>query len=79
MQGSLASMPRARRPSARPRGAVAKLDSLDLVERRESAAVITAKGKAMTDRVDAARERTGGTIFETWDPREVLVERRSLG
>ena len=53
---------------------VAKLESLGLVERRGSAAdrrvreaVITPKGKAMTDLVDAARERIGRAIFETWD------------
>ena len=57
---------------------VAKLESLGLVERREGAtdrrvreAVVTAKGKAMTDRVDAARERMGSIIFESWDPREL--------
>jgi len=57
---------------------VAKLESLGLVERRESAAdrrvreaIVTAKGKAMTDRVDAARERIGGVIFETWDPHDI--------
>ena len=50
---------------------VAKLESLGLVERRGSAAdrrvreaVITPKGKAMTDLVDAARERIGRAIFE---------------
>jgi DNA-binding MarR family transcriptional regulator len=57
---------------------VAKLDSLGLVKRRESAAdhrvceaVITPKGKTMTDLVDAARERIGRTIFKTWAPRDV--------
>jgi DNA-binding MarR family transcriptional regulator len=57
---------------------VAKLESLGLVERQGSAtdrrvreAVITRKGKAMTDRVDAARERIGRAIFETWDPHDV--------
>jgi DNA-binding MarR family transcriptional regulator len=57
---------------------VAKLESLGLVERRGSAgdrrlrqASVTAKGKAMTDRVDAARERIGQAIFKTWDRREV--------
>lgn len=57
---------------------VAKLESLDLVERRESAAdrrvreaVISPKGKAMTDRIDAARDRIGRAIFETWDERDV--------
>jgi len=57
---------------------VAKLESLGLVERREGAtdrrvreAVITAKGKAMTDRVDAARERMGRVIFDSWDSRDI--------
>jgi len=57
---------------------VAKLESLDLVERRESvadrrvrAAVATAKGKAMTGLVDAARERIGRGIFATWEPQEL--------
>jgi len=57
---------------------VAKLESLGLVDRQGSAAdrrvreaAITAKGKSMTDRVDAARERMGRAIFETWDKREV--------
>ncbi|MBE1507062.1 MarR family winged helix-turn-helix transcriptional regulator [Rhizobium viscosum] len=54
---------------------VAKLESLGLVKRQPSAsdrrvseATVTAKGKAMTDRVDAARERIGIEIFKTWDP-----------
>src|SRR5882757_4005565 len=57
---------------------VAKLESLGLAERREHAtdrrvreAVITAKGKAMTDLVDAARERIGRAIFATWDAAEI--------
>ncbi len=57
---------------------VAKLESLGLVGRKGSAAdrrlnetVITPKGKAMIDRVDAARERLGSAIFKTWDVREV--------
>lgn len=56
---------------------VAKLESLDLVERRGSAAdrrvreaVISPKGKAMTDRIDVARERIGRAIFETWDEQD---------
>ena len=56
---------------------IAKLESLDLVERkvdskdrriRETA--ISAKGKLMTRAVDAARERLGRRVFETWDPRD---------
>src|SRR6201982_2087654 len=57
---------------------VAKLESLGLVERqapaanrRVSEATITAKGKAMTDAVDKARERLGRAIFATWDQRDV--------
>ncbi|MGO7209181.1 MarR family winged helix-turn-helix transcriptional regulator, partial [Rhizobium ruizarguesonis] len=53
---------------------VAKLESLDLVERRGNAAdrrvreaVISPKGKAMTDRIDVARERMGRAIFESWE------------
>jgi DNA-binding MarR family transcriptional regulator len=53
---------------------VAKLDSLGLVQRRGNLtdrrvreAVVTPQGKAMTDLVDAARERIGRSIFESWD------------
>jgi hypothetical protein len=34
-------------------------------------AAITVKGKAMTDRVDAARERIGRAIFETWEAHDI--------
>ncbi len=57
---------------------VAKLESLGLVERRQNPVdrrlretVITSKGKAMTDAVDAARGRMGRAIFATWDAREM--------
>jgi DNA-binding MarR family transcriptional regulator len=57
---------------------VAKLESLGLVKRQGSAAdrrvreaVITSKGKAMTDLVDAARERIGRSIFATWEVRDI--------
>jgi DNA-binding MarR family transcriptional regulator len=57
---------------------VAKLARLALVERRGSAgdrrvsaAVVSRKGKAMTGRVDAARNRIGRAIFATWNPRDV--------
>jgi DNA-binding MarR family transcriptional regulator len=57
---------------------VARLESLALVERHGSAAdrrvreaVISPKGKAMTDLVDAARERIGRAIFETWETRDI--------
>ena len=34
-------------------------------------AIVTPKGKAMTDLVDAAREKIGRGIFETWDMHEM--------
>jgi DNA-binding MarR family transcriptional regulator len=57
---------------------VTKLESLGLIERQASAAdrrvnaaVITPKGRAMTDAIDLARERIGHAIFETWDARDI--------
>src|SRR5580692_10933811 len=57
---------------------VAKLESLGLAERRDNEtdrrvreAVITPKGRAMTDLVDAARDRIGSAIFESWSAREI--------
>lgn len=57
---------------------VAKLESLGLVERRTSTAdrrvreaVVTSEGKAMAERVDAARERLGRAIFETWTAHDI--------
>jgi DNA-binding MarR family transcriptional regulator len=57
---------------------IAKLESLGLVARQESAvdrrvreAAITTKGKAMTDLVDAARDRIGRAIFKTWDAQDI--------
>ena len=57
---------------------VGKLESLGLVERQKSdtdrrvhKAVIAPKGKAMTDKVDAVRERNARAIFKTWDAHEV--------
>jgi DNA-binding MarR family transcriptional regulator len=57
---------------------VAKLESLDLVERQAGAAdrrvreaIVTPKGKTMTDAVDAARERMGRAIFAKWEERDV--------
>ena len=34
-------------------------------------ALVNPKGKAMTKLVDAARERIGRGIFQTWDTREI--------
>jgi DNA-binding MarR family transcriptional regulator len=57
---------------------VAKLEGLGLImrqgslsDRRVREAAIAPKGKAMTDFIDAAREKLAGAIFETWDPHEV--------
>lgn len=57
---------------------VTKLESQGLVERRASegdarvrAAVVTSRGKAMTDAVDAARERMGRALFADWDISDV--------
>jgi DNA-binding MarR family transcriptional regulator len=57
---------------------VAKLESLDLVTRQASAAdkrvreaVIAPKGKAMTEKLDAAREKLGRAVFETWDAQDM--------
>ncbi|MFG1428041.1 MarR family winged helix-turn-helix transcriptional regulator [Roseixanthobacter glucoisosaccharinicivorans] len=57
---------------------VAKLEALGLVERQGGAAdrrvreaTITAKGKAMTELVDDARERIGRRIFAEWKQRDV--------
>ncbi|WP_322788529.1 MarR family winged helix-turn-helix transcriptional regulator [Paraburkholderia oxyphila] len=57
---------------------VAKLESLGFVERRAGAedgrvrqVIATAKGKAMTDAVDAARDRLGRRLFVHWEPQEI--------
>ena len=57
---------------------VAKLDDLGLVARREGTAdkrvreaIVTAEGKAMTDRLDAARERIGRSVFKSWEQQEL--------
>ena len=65
---------------------IAKLESLDLVTRQENPAdrrsreaVVTQKGKAMTDLVDVARERMGQAIFANWDARDVEDLIRLMG
>ena len=57
---------------------VAKLQSLGLVERRSSAddrrvreAVVSPKGEAMIELVDAARDEILRAIFEKWDAHEI--------
>jgi len=57
---------------------VAKLDELGLIARNERAAdkrvreaTATAAGKAMTHRIDAARERIGRSMFESWSEQDI--------
>ena len=57
---------------------IAKLESLGLLVRRASPtdgrvreAVVTEKGKALTDLLDAARERMARKIFANWEEQEV--------
>ncbi|MGJ7043477.1 DNA-binding MarR family transcriptional regulator, partial [Shinella sp. BE166] len=49
-----------------------------LAERRQSPAdrrvnevVVTAKGKAMTDKIDVARERIALGVFANWEPADI--------
>lgn len=65
---------------------VARLEGLGLVERRENPAdrrmreaIISATGKAMTDRIDAARERMGQAIFRDWSRDELDTFVRLMG
>ena len=57
---------------------VAKLESLGLVTRRTSPAdrrvneaVVTDKGRAMTDAIDAARERLAASILAAWSEQDL--------
>jgi DNA-binding MarR family transcriptional regulator len=64
---------------------VARLESLGLAKRRPHAAdrrvrasVVTAKGRAAIERLDAARERIGRAVLAEWDPREMDALARLL-
>lgn len=57
---------------------VAKLETLGLIERcantrdrRVREAVVSPKGKIMTDQVDAARIRMGREVLKAWDKEEI--------
>ncbi len=57
---------------------MAKLDELGLVARKESTAdkrvreaVVTAEGRTLTDRIDAARERIARSIFDSWVEQDI--------
>jgi len=56
----------------------ARLESLGLAkrqphaaDRRVRASVVTAKGRAAIERLDAARERIGRAVLAEWDPLEI--------
>jgi len=58
---------------------VSRLEALGLVQREENSVdrrvrkvSVTTHGKTMTDRVDAARERIGRAIFDSWEPQDVV-------
>jgi DNA-binding MarR family transcriptional regulator len=64
---------------------VAKLESLRLVARRASKgdkrvreATITAKGRTMTDALDAARERLGSILLANWTKKDLQTLARLL-
>ena len=57
---------------------VARLEELELVSRqpgltdkRVNKATVTPKGKAMTDALDAARDRMGQQVFASWDTPDI--------
>jgi DNA-binding MarR family transcriptional regulator len=57
---------------------VAKLEQLGLVRREENTVdrrvrkvAITPQGKAMTNRIDNARERFARSVFDSWEPQDV--------
>ncbi|TMV77192.1 MarR family transcriptional regulator [Thioclava sp. BHET1] len=58
---------------------VTKLESLGLADRRDNPSdgrsrqvVVTPAGKAMAERVDAARDRVARAIFSTWKEEDVV-------
>ncbi|ADU71222.1 MarR family winged helix-turn-helix transcriptional regulator [Pantoea sp. At-9b] len=64
---------------------VAKLEEIGLAQRQKNAkdkrvneAVITAAGKAMTDKIDAARSRIYGEVFQAWQENERVELARLL-
>ncbi|MFT7596169.1 MAG: DNA-binding MarR family transcriptional regulator [Paracoccaceae bacterium] len=65
---------------------IAKLDSLGLITRRANPAdrrvreaLITKEGKAMTDKIDTAREQMSREIFEPWEEQDVADLVRLMG
>lgn len=64
---------------------VAKLEKLGLIIRQHNAidrrireAVISRTGKAMTERIDAAREQMGKVVFKDWPQEELDVFARLM-
>lgn len=65
---------------------VSKLETMELVgrqanvqDRRMREAVIAPKGKAMTDRIDAAREAMAQQIFRSWEQQDIQDLIRLMG
>lgn len=65
---------------------VARLEKLELITRRGNPqdrrireAVVSAKGKAMTEQFDAARERLGRQIFQDWSQGDLDALVRLMG
>lgn len=57
---------------------ITKLEESGLVKREENTVdrrvrkvAITPQGKAMTNRIDAARERFARAVFDSWEPQDV--------
>jgi DNA-binding MarR family transcriptional regulator len=64
---------------------VAKLEEIGLAQRQKNVkdkrvneAVITAAGKAMTDKIDTARSRIYGEVFQAWQENERVELARLL-
>ncbi|ERK05427.1 Transcriptional regulator, MarR family [Pantoea sp. AS-PWVM4] len=64
---------------------VAKLEEIGLAQRQKNTkdkrvneAVITAAGKVMTDKIDAARSRIYGEVFQAWQENERVELARLL-
>ena len=45
--------------------------SIESKTKRSPEAVVTSNGKAMTELIDAARDRMGRAIFATWDQQDI--------
>ena len=64
---------------------LAKLEKLGLIERRSSAsdqrvreALLSAHGRSVTDKIDAARQKLGISIFSSWEEQELTTFARHI-